>query len=399
MHTTSGTLRTLLVWTGLVITLAVLIQQLARFPTHPIIVSVDDFVVFWSAGRLNIMEGNPYNLDRLLSLQREAGRMSDIPLVMWYPPPVLTLGIPFGLLSYPVARLLWLILHFSIVLFCADWLWRFYGGSTERRWIAWIVGLTFVPTLSALKAGQIGPLVLLGVVGFLYFERIQKHWWAGASVALVAIKPLLLYLCWMALLLWMFRRRCWPVLLGMCMTCLAATAIALFINPFVIGQYRHMISSAPPAPPIYWITPTFGSVLRSLFGWEKVGLQFVPAVLGIIWFLFYWQKHQQSWNWGEQMPLLLFASIIFTAHGGLFDQVVLLVAVIQVAVWLHQSVRRPLALWTIASYAVLNGLALAFHVIPVSYLWCICVAPLLLILYLAARQKAGRGAILSLPSR
>ena len=81
-----------------------------------------------------------------------------------------------------------------------------------QRILAVIIAFTFVPTLFVLNMGQIAPLILLGVVGFLHFEK-HKYWGlAGCALPLIAIKPHLLYLFWIALLLWVFDRGKWRII-------------------------------------------------------------------------------------------------------------------------------------------------------------------------------------------
>jgi len=397
-NTPAGRLRTLAVWIALAAILAVPVLLLARMTTNPDLLSVDDFVVYWSAGRLNVLGANPYDPDQLLALQHEAGRFKDVPLVMWYPPAALTLVMPFGLLSYPIARALWMILHFSLVIFCADWLWRFYGGSEQRRWAAWLVSFAFFATLFVLKVGQIGPLMLLGIVGFLHFEKKEKDGLAGTCAALLTIKPQLLFLVWLALLVWIIERRRWPILFGVGLACLISTAIPLITNPAAISQYCYIIANPPPvsSPPLEWLTPTIGIVLRVLFGPEKIWLQFIPSVLGALWFGYYWRKHRREWTWGAQMPLVLLATCICAPYGWVVDQVVLLVAMVQASVWLLQSAQHHTIRWAIASYLGINCLATILHT-RLDDFWFVWLAPALLAWYWMVHRQTAQATITPSP--
>ena len=128
---------------------------------------VGDFIAYWSAGRLNAQGQNPYSPEVLLPIERAEGWAEDWPNIMYYPPWALPLVMPFGLAPFNLARLAWLIAEIAVVAFCIDLIWRYYGGPSAQRWLAWGLGLGFVPTLIALRMGQIGPFLLLGVVGFL----------------------------------------------------------------------------------------------------------------------------------------------------------------------------------------------------------------------------------------
>src|SRR5947199_356754 len=83
-----------------------------------------------------------------------------------------------------------------------DGAWRQFGGSPQYRWVAWLLALTFLPCHFLLVTGQLGGLILLGFVGFLYFLRRGREGWAGAALVLAAVKPQLTFLFWIALLLW-----------------------------------------------------------------------------------------------------------------------------------------------------------------------------------------------------
>jgi len=343
----------------------------------------DDFVEYWAAGRLQLTGENPYSPEQLFALQQSAGWTDDVPLMMWNPPWTLSLVMPLALVDYAIGRGLWFLLNLALVLVCADWTWRFYGGPSRYRWLARLVSFTFLPTVVVLYVGQIGLLILAGVAGFLHFESRRQWWLAGAAAVLIAIKPHLLYLFWVALLLWAVDGRRWTVLLGGGLAGLVATGIPLLFNSAVISQYIHTTINEPP---LYWMTPTFGSLLRMLFGQDKQWLQFVPTALGALWFLFYWRRQRHTWVWDEQMPLLLLVSLVTTSHRWTFDQVVLLPAVIQATVWLlHSRQRLAIGLATVI-YLAINALPL-LPIVPTGDFWRMWTAPALLLGYLLLRRQ------------
>src|SRR5262249_44378084 len=142
----------------------------------------------------------------------------------------------------------------------ADWLWRYYGGAAKHRGLAWIIAGTFAPATICWRTGQIGPLMLLGVVGFLRFQTLQRWAPAGAALALVAIKPQLLYLFWIALLLWVIRERRWTILVAAGLTGLLLLAVALVPNPAVMREFLQTTVADQP----YQAVSTLGTVFRML---------------------------------------------------------------------------------------------------------------------------------------
>lgn len=387
--TTKSPLRLILLAAGVLLAVVLLVQQLGRLFADRSIMPPDDFVEYWAAGRLNAHSDNPYDPTKLFHLEKEAGR-TNLPLdaagnetavMMWNPPWTLTVVMPLGLLDARLGQLLWLLLNLVIILFCADWTWRYYQGPTIYRWLSWALALTFAPSLIVLRAGQIGPLILMGIVGFLHYERKSQLYLAGAACVLIAIKPHLVFLFWIALALWAIERRRWSVLIGGVMTGLIATAIPILCNPSVGQQYWEAMTQHPPEE---WVSLTIGSILRLLFGEDRFWLQAVPAIPALIWFGFHWRKHHQTWNWGEQMPLLMLVSFLTTFYGAWpFDLVILLLPVIQAASWAVSEPRMRLPALVI--YLGIDLLSLALNLAGVTSIWFIWMTPALLAGYLSLR--------------
>jgi hypothetical protein len=356
--------------------------QLARL-ARPGILETDDFVQYWAATRLHLSGGNPYAPDQMLAMERSVGWDREEALLFWAAPPTLVLLIPLGLLSHLTGRLIWLVFNFACLVVAITWLWTYLGGPWNRRWLALLVLITFTPALFVVNVGQITPLLLLGTVGFLYFEKQGRYWLAGSCAALALIKPQLVYLFWLAFLLWIIDRRAWSFLLGTSATVGIALLVAWLVNPQVITDYVHALMAYPPRQ---YATPTFGGVLRLILGVDRFWLQFVPPLLGSLWFFWYWRRHKETWVWSEQISPVLVVSAATTPYGWEYDLVMVLPAVIQVAVWL---VQRPMS-WRssliVLTYLLIGGLALTINLMGVQAIWFSWMAPALLGWYLMSRQ-------------
>jgi hypothetical protein len=318
----------------------------------------NDFVEYWGAARLLVTGGNPYSVEQLFRLQRSLGWPDDIPLLMWNPPWTLTFIIPFSFIDYTVSQGLWLLLHTGVILFCASRLWALYAGPPGLTRIAWVVTLTFLPTVFVLLRQQIGPLILLGTVGFLYFQKRQQWVLAGAMVGFWAIKPHAVYLLWLALLFWTLKHRCWGILIGVAGAALLTTSIPLLFNSSIFHQYLELHATAPPPTPFDWGTPTIGRAMRQFFVVEGIWLQLLPTLCGVTWFLAYWRRQHQTWNWLEQVPLLLLVSVATTFFGWVLDQIILLPALIRGAAWLARRQRPLLKTRSFYLYIAIIGLAI-----------------------------------------
>jgi hypothetical protein len=341
--------------------------------------SLSDFVAYWAAGRLNAHGDNPYDADKLLCLQKQIGWDKKEPERWWSPPLALLLYMPFGILNYSSARVLWQFLQLGLIFFCTDWLWRHYKGPLSYRWLAWAIGQLFFPTLYMMQEGQNGGFLLLGVVGFMHFIKRGKGCYAGTCLLLLAIKPHLFTLFWIALAIWVIEKRFWSVFLGMLLSAFLATAIPLAVNPTVINQYINA-STAAPTFLFNWATPTLGTALRVLWGDEKTWLQIMPTAIGIIWLLIYWKRNYQEWDWIDKMPFLLLVSAVTAFYEWGFDQVVLLVAVIQAGVLIFQIKHK----WTVIALTTffLLGNSLPIILAIKDEFWYIWTAPWLLLWYI-----------------
>jgi len=370
----------LFIWIGAAVCFVLLVWIGMDIVTSQNWLMGDDYVEYWAAGQLNLSGGNPYNPNQLSPLQLSTGKNFAVPVMMYNPPWLLILAMPFGSLDYPLSRTLWLILFVCIIFYCSDTLWRIYGGSQRGRYLSWLIGFTFIPVLEALKTGQASPLTLLGVTGFLLFQNRNKDFWAGIFISFLIVKPHLLYIVGLAVLIWSIQRKRWMILLGIITSLFVGTFISWIINPSVINQYFFAIQNYPPYD---WATPTIGGILRLIFGQEYVWLQLIAPILGVIWFVSYWWKKNQSWNWLNETPLLILVSVFTAAFGWSSDQIVSLVAIIQIGVLvLSYQCNRYTVLITIV-YLLIEGLILLVLGNALMLWW---LAPSLLLWYIWASR-------------
>jgi hypothetical protein len=365
--------------------------QLTTSPAALLKLPLFDFAAFWSAGRLNHDGVDPYDPERLGELQHAAEPDHEGVLVMWPAPWALALLKPFAFLDVGLAHLLWQLLILGALVAAADWTWRLYGGAPEQRWVAWLVTFTFAPSIFVLVAGQFGPLLLLGFVGFLYCIRTGRDGLAGASLVLAAIKPQLGLLFWLALLLWAVERRKWRLITGGLLGVAALLAVPLWDNPHLLSQYWYAITQRTQTHS--HLSPLPAHALRLLFGYQHTWLQFVPLIPGLVWLAWYWRRHRQNWSWNERLPALLFASLLAAPYGAWpFDLVLLLPAVLQATVKLGR-VPRPVIATAAGWWGVVNVLALVQVLAGVEYFWFVWMTPLLLVGWFLAVQAGVRATV------
>jgi hypothetical protein len=335
-----------------------------------------DYLEYWAAGRLNLNGQNPYSPALLRELQQAAGLEVDMAIVMWNPPWTLTLVMPFGLFEPRPGQILWILLQLVFVLFCADRLWLKFGGDSHQRWLGWLLGVSFAPTAFLLGTGQIAGFCLLGLTGFLLFEK--KHpLVAGMFAALTAIKPHLLVVFAVLLIREGFRSgHGRKILLGGLIVGLIAATIPLLTNPQVYAQYREVLtapSSSDHKSLDDWKHPTLGSWLRVLAE-GPFWLQLLPCLVVGIYALLRIRLDSPG-DWTQVLPGVVFLSFLGSPYGSWpFDLVLLLVPMLATTIEVIRTRQRSRIIGWFCCWLLLNGILLLKLFAGVStpyYVWVV----------------------------
>lgn len=354
---------------------------------------VRDFVEYWSASRLLLDGGNPYSPEELLNLQQSVGWPWAAPLIMWNPPWTFPLTLPFAMVSFSLGQFAWLLVHLLITLISTQRLARLYGNSSGTCRIEWLVALSFVPTVFVIIIGQISPMVLAGLAGFLVLESQGKRLLAGAALALVSIKPHLLYLFWLALCLWLCREGYWRMVLGALTGFLIFALIPLYFDRNIYDQYFELFALDEILQPFDQATPTLRNVFPLLLGRGDRWLQGLPTVIGIVWLLYYWRRHKLHWQWFEELPLVLLVSVTTSFFAWTYDHVVLLPALIEVTAWVKRTRLPWYRSWAVLGYLAINGVHAVMRfwfAEEFGYSW---LAPALLLCYIVYRIEKRSKAV------
>jgi Glycosyltransferase family 87 len=346
--------------------------------------NVNDFIAYWSAARQILAGHNPYDIASVQALERPAGLTGSGVLIMRNPPWTLLAIAPLGWLSFATGQQIWFALGLISVLISARWLRGLYHTERKPPWMAWFGTGLFLPIAVALAIGQISPLVLLGLAGFLHFEKQKKLGWAGAFLFLVALKPHIVFLLWIALLLWSVRMRTGRILGVLAAVTTTASLVVTALDHRIFGQYLNFLASGAFTE----LTPTPSGLLRLSLR-SPYALQLLPTLLGAVWFFWHWRRARATWDWRRELPVLLLVSLLTVSYAWFFDQVVLLPCVFQATAW---ATRRHRPAWTGVAgiYLAANAAVLAlilFHRITFWYVWT---APAWFLLYLIARAIGGR---------
>lgn len=344
-------------------------------------VSDRDFISYWAAGRLIDHGQNPYDFQAVKALEVSAGRdPSDAMFMMRNPPDALFLALPLGFAEPKTDMIAWLFVMIGILLAAVFMIWRLNDRPDNR---IHLLGFAFAPVLICLMNGQVGIVLLLGVVLFLSLWRVRPFW-AGASLLLCAVKPHLFGPFWVVLLVsCVVSKQSRRILVGFIVAMAANCALVYLLDPHAWSQYSQMMHAGGALnEPI----PELSVVLRSLINPGAVWIQFVPAAVACIWAAWYFWTRRSGWDWMDHGLVVLLVGVMCSPFGWVFDESVVLPAVLT---GVYRATKAHRSVWPIAAVAA-AALAELLMDVPIkthAYLWT---TPMWLLWYLYATGRLGK---------
>jgi len=306
-----------------------------------------DFVSYWAAGQRLVHHADPYNSLAILALEKSVGLRTLRPLIMRNPPFALFLTIPLGFVSEKTGVVLWsLLILASLMVFIR--LLRGIHGDPQNR--LHLIGYLFAPSLACLLAGQTSSFALLGLTLFFYFHRTYP-WLAGAALLLCALKPHLFLPFAVALIYWIVAEKSYRVLAGAILALGIACAVPSLFDANVYSHYSAMMRTAGIAAEF---VPTLSEIFRIAINPGVAWLQFLPAVAGCLWALWYFRRHRDHWDWQRHGALLMLVSLLVAPYSWFTDEVVVLPAMLQAIYLVAASPRQTALLW----FGLVDGVAL-----------------------------------------
>jgi len=213
-----------------------------------------DFMALYYPARCLLQHGDPYKEDEVLRVyQAERGNIPSnasgvrqIATQNVYPPTAFSLSIPFAMLSWGLAHILWMTLSVGILIFAA--------------FLIWNLGANYAPTLSGALAGFLlansEELIITGNAAGIAISFCAVAAWcflrerfipAGIlCLALgLAIKPHDTGLVWLYFLLagGVYRKRAWQTLLAMVALTLPAVLWVWRVAPNWLQEWHANISA------------------------------------------------------------------------------------------------------------------------------------------------------------
>lgn len=154
-----------------------------------------------------------------------------------YPPLLAMLLVPFTLVPCGTALSIWLVINLALWLALVVILLRYLP---RHRALVFPLGLFFVPMWNSLFYGQIGELILLGMVVALWLVERTRPGWAGVVLGLLAAIKLYPAL----LILYFVLRRQWRLGIAAGLTVLVSgLAMTVVVGVGGMQEAAHAIAS------------------------------------------------------------------------------------------------------------------------------------------------------------
>ncbi len=114
-------------------------------------------------------------------------------------------------------------------------------------------------------------------------------------------------------------------------------------------------------------------------------MKILPSFFGASWLLLYWKKHYETWDWLNELPLILLICVVTSPYIWSNDMIVLLIPVIAMMVDISNTRFNWQSAMIIIIFILINLVRLSFHH-RYNEFWHLWFSPTLLILYLTARK-------------
>lgn len=164
-----------------------------------------DFRGYYGAAVVVTRGGNPYNYSELAPVLEEVtGSIGNNPY--FYPPWFCILFIPFTLLPFNIARLVWVFVNLPLFYFSMELLRKYLNWPQNelKKWALYLFAFLLFGVY-CIMSEQAGIFMLFGLALFLYAFSDQQPILAGLGLLIFATKPQATALVVIVVWLWLLR--------------------------------------------------------------------------------------------------------------------------------------------------------------------------------------------------
>lgn len=335
-----------------------------------------DFLQDWIGGTVVLSENRNrlYDLEYFTSLQHEPARVGFswtesqyYPAI--YPPFYYLLVSPFSLLEYRVAVVLWSILSALALVGSGALFLRFCSPASQFFVPGFVLATIFVPTITCLNIGHKSTFLLLILTAAFLLYYHNRAGWAGIVFGLVAFKPHLALLVWLAML----AKRQWRFVLGALATVATLFLLSIVAGPDLCVDYFKVCLQTGSYLETggYQLADAhslWGAVQNAMQGQSAIAVNIVTAVLslmviGLLAFVLKGRFGPKSTGFAFQFAAMVLATVILSPHLYFYDLTITLLPM--ALIWLAlpdlpDSCRKPARMLALLILVILFGSG-AFH--------------------------------------
>jgi hypothetical protein len=293
---------------------------------------VNDFLPYWSASKVMLSGGNPYDPNELFQVQikiePEFNDVGDVNLA-WGPPWTMLLISPLIFFGFEIATRLWIFCNVMLLTVALYLLWGMLFERFDKKGLILTLGIGFLfgYTIRLIELGQFSGLLLLGYIICIWCLDREYYTWAGMSLFLMILKPQITYLVLAVIFLWAVRNRKWKIFLGFFLAYLGVIGVLWWIYPNWLSDYYKIVVSIPN---VTFYSTTLGSFFESIYGIRE--LKYIGLMLILLSFPL--SKYVEKADWLTSLNLALLISIPLAPYGFSYDHVLLLPSIVQIASWI-----------------------------------------------------------------
>jgi hypothetical protein len=287
-----------------------------------------DFIAFWAGIRVFLQGGNPYDDQLVLALQKPVHPQLVEAQVFLNPPWAILPMLPLGYLDFSLSSLLWILCNLCFWLGAIFAIVSILGGSSTQRSICGLIGALSMSAFFNVWMGQLSLAILFASLGALIGYRTKRDALVGFCLALLMVKPHLVFLFGLVVGLEFIRERRWRIPVWFLVFFGSMCIFPVLVRP---GIYQEWLGRE--FSPLQWQTATVSALLRYLMllltgdvpSWPAF---FMPLVGGLV-FVFWYLRHERNIKpdqWFPSFAFLLLLSIICAPYGWLYDFCLLLPA-------------------------------------------------------------------------
>ena len=341
-----------------------------------------DLITYWSASRLLVTGENPYDPDALGRIEAELRPEIAVngPVTpAWNPPWLLLTLAPLTLFPFDLAIRIWIFLNIAFIVIALYLVWQMHDQASDRRGFILILGVGFLlaNTITLLRLGQITSLILLSLVLVVWLIQKEMYYLAGGVLLMLTIKPHLTYLVLPIFLIHAILHRRWSIFIGLVTAGLISILIMWLVFPNWISAYIKTLFTLPYSS---LSMSTIGSFFETTFGFtyfRYLGLFLIPLSFPLA-------RSVDRIGWLTVLSIALVISLPLAPYGFSFDHVLLILAIVEIILWIRTEKLPPQKAWT-----VVIGLVLIFAYqlwllsLPITpYSWWVWSAVAIMVLYI-----------------